>query len=94
MLVEENGLKGLRCVFSDNVLCSYRKSLKSGIMERCFSCRHYFASMREMEKQEDEFWKEHDEIREIEARFKRGEFDEEEYRKRCFEVYERYEESE
>ena len=83
-MVEEDELKGLRCVFSDNVLCSFRKSLKSGVMDRCLKCRHYFAFMGRMEKKEDEFWKVHDEIREIEACFERGEISLAEFRKRFF----------
>ena len=38
------------CVFFDDVLCSFRKSEKSGIMNRCFKCREYKRFMEEMEE--------------------------------------------
>ena len=51
------------CVFFDDVLCSFRKSEKSGIMNRCFDCRYYKKFVEEKEKEEEEFWREVDEMR-------------------------------
>ena len=53
---DENGLKCLPCVLWDNVLCSYRKDAKFGVMARCFKCGEYERFMREMDSEEDEFF--------------------------------------
>jgi hypothetical protein len=50
------------CVLTNAILCSYRKSAKSGLMNRCFSCPHYERFNREMEE-EEEFWEEVEKIR-------------------------------
>lgn len=67
-MADDNGLKGLRCVLYDNVLCSYRKNLRSGIMARCFNCRHYRRFMREMAEEEEEFFEEVERARRGELR--------------------------
>ena len=55
--------KILPCVFDKKVLCSFRKSLKFGIMDRCFSCRHHTDFIRFMEEQDAEVMDEIDRIR-------------------------------
>jgi hypothetical protein len=61
--VSKNGLKCLACVFFDDVLCSYRKDAKFGVMARCFRCRHYRRFEREMDEADEEIMDEIDEIR-------------------------------
>ena len=51
------------CFFLPDVLCSWVKSEKSGIMNRCFKCPFYFKFLREMEEEEEHFWDEVDKIR-------------------------------
>ena len=46
--------KLLSCFFDDDVLCSFRKSEKSGIMNRCFKCPFYKKFVEEMEKEEED----------------------------------------
>jgi len=53
--------KFLSCLFSSHVPCSFRKSEKSGIMPRCSGCGHYKRFVNEVEREEEEFWKEVDE---------------------------------
>jgi hypothetical protein len=55
---ESGHRKVLPCVFFDDVLCSFRRSEKSGIMRRCLGCEHYKKFVEEMEKEEDEFFDE------------------------------------
>jgi hypothetical protein len=62
-MVDENGLKVLSCVFLPDVLCSYRKDAKFGVMARCFECRHYRRFMREMDEEDAKVMDEIDEIR-------------------------------
>jgi hypothetical protein len=54
----------LRCVFQDNVLCSYRTNEEFGIMDRCFSCPHYERFNREMEEDDERMMNEIDRERE------------------------------
>jgi hypothetical protein len=44
--------KLLFCVLFGDVLCSFRKSEKSGIMNRCLKCEHYRRFMREMDEED------------------------------------------
>jgi hypothetical protein len=53
----------LSCLFSSHVPCSFRKSEKSGITRRCSGCEHYKKFVNEMEREEEEFWNEADELR-------------------------------
>ena len=55
--------KLLSCFFLPDVLCSFRKSEKFGVMSRCLKCPFYAKFMREMEEEEEEFWDEVDKIR-------------------------------
>jgi hypothetical protein len=63
MFMVEKGLKVLFCVFVDDVSCKYRKSAKFYVMRRCWECRHFKRSNREMlevdEKVMDEIDEEH-----------------------------------
>jgi len=52
------GKKLLSCLFLPDVLCSYRKTEKFGVMDRCVKCRHYETFMSEMEDEEDRFFEE------------------------------------
>ncbi len=53
----------LSCVFFKYVSCSSRTSAKSGMKQRCFGCGHYKRFVNEMEREEEEFWKEVNELR-------------------------------
>jgi hypothetical protein len=53
----------LPCIFSDNVLCSYRKEEGSYVMGRCFKCPAHERFEREMDKEDKETMDEFDEIR-------------------------------
>ena len=59
----ESALKVLPCVFFDDVLCSYRKDVRSGVMGRCSKCRHYRRFEREMDEEDERIMDEIDEIR-------------------------------
>jgi hypothetical protein len=52
--VSSGNPKLLPCVFFDDVMCSFRKDEKVGVLGRCFSCRHYLRFMADMDKQEEE----------------------------------------
>jgi hypothetical protein len=53
----------LKCVFWDDVLCSFRKDVRSGVMARCFECPHYRRFEREMDEEDERVMNEIDEIR-------------------------------
>lgn len=55
-------IKSAPCLFVLDVLCSYRKSEKFGVMDRCERCVHYFRFLKEMEEEEDEFFEEAEKI--------------------------------
>ncbi len=55
--------KLLPCFFSSLVSCSFRKSEKFGVMNRCLWCEHYKRFCDEMEKEEEELFAEVDEMR-------------------------------
>ena len=44
------------CVLSNYVLCSFRKSEKSGVMGRCLKCSHFERFMDSMDREEEEFF--------------------------------------
>jgi len=56
--------KLLSCFFDDDVLCSFRESEKSGVMDRCFGCREYKRFMEEMEEEDVRIMEEIDRERE------------------------------
>jgi len=45
--------KFLSCVFSSRVSCSFRKSEKFGIMNRCLRCPNYRKFVREMDEEDE-----------------------------------------
>jgi hypothetical protein len=56
-------LKCLKCVFFDDVLCSFRKSGKFAIFDQCFKCSHYSRFIREMDEEDQRVMDEIDEER-------------------------------
>jgi hypothetical protein len=72
-LANENRSNLLPCVFLDGVLCSYRKSTRFTVMDRCLKCRHYRRFVCEMAKEEDEFWSFVDEVQKHPDRYRSGE---------------------
>jgi len=61
-LVDENGLKGLLCMFSDNVWCSSPMVVRFGILRQCSNCRHYKRFMRETAEKDVKVMDQIDEI--------------------------------
>jgi len=55
--------KVLSCLFLLDVLCSFRKTEKFGVMDRCLKCSHYERFLREMDEQDEKFWDEEARIR-------------------------------
>jgi len=55
--------KLLSCMFLDDVLCSFRKSEKSAIMNRCWKCPHFKRFKREMDEEDEKVMAEIDRIR-------------------------------
>ena len=55
--------KILSCVFSDDVLCSFRKTEGFGIMDRCLKCRHYEEFLRVMAEEDEKVMDEIDRMR-------------------------------
>jgi len=55
--------KVLPCLFFKDVLCSYRKSVKVYMMDRCFGCSELARFEREMHEEEEKFFDEVDEVR-------------------------------
>ena len=55
--------KILSCLFLLDVLCSYRKTEKFGVMDRCLKCRHYMTFLREMDEEDEKVMDEIDRIR-------------------------------
>lgn len=64
--------KLLSCVFLSDVLCSYRKSEKSGVMDRCFKCEYYKRFMLESEEEDIKVMEEIDKEREELGNEKKG----------------------
>ena len=62
MKSNKNVSKLFSCVFFKDVLCSFRKYESSGIMDRCFRCRHFERFMREKAEEEEEFWEEEERV--------------------------------
>jgi hypothetical protein len=46
--------KVLPCLFYVDVLCSYVRNPKLGMLDRCFACRYYLKFMSDMDKSEEE----------------------------------------
>jgi len=64
MVVES---KILACLFMLDVLCSFRKSLKFGLMDRCMKCSHYFRFLRVMAEEDEKVMDEIDRMRRFES---------------------------
>ena len=63
------GLKRFKiysCMFTDKVLCSYRKDDEATILDRCFRCSHYKRFKDKMDEEDEA------ENREVEEVFRRG----------------------
>jgi len=58
--------KPLFCSFKPRVLCSFRTSEKSGVMDRCLKCRYYEEFLREMQEEDEKVMDEIDRMREHE----------------------------
>ena len=56
------GRKVLSCLFMTNVLCSYVKNEKYGVMDRCMKCPHYEEFLRIMDAEDQKIMDEFDEI--------------------------------
>ena len=70
-LVNENGLKVSSCIFFDDVLCSFRKDLRFGMMSKCFKCPEYRRFEREMDEEDERVMNEIDNIRKHPETFSR-----------------------
>lgn len=68
---DQDGLKVLSCVFLDDVVCSFRKDARFGVMSRCFKCTHYRRFMDEMDEEDERVMNEIDEIRKHPETFSR-----------------------
>ena len=55
--------KELSCFFLDDVVCSFRKNEKFGIMNRCLKCPHRLRFEREMDEEDERVMDEIDKIR-------------------------------
>ena len=53
-LKKHKGKKFLPCVLDSSVSCSYRKSMESGVMQRCFRCSIYQKFMKKMDEEDRE----------------------------------------
>jgi hypothetical protein len=51
------------CWLRNDVICSYRKSAKSGMTDRCLSCAELERFEREMDEEDEKMMDEIDEIR-------------------------------
>jgi hypothetical protein len=56
-------LKRLSCVFFDDVVCLYRKSVRSWMMVRCWECCHYRRFNRVMLKADEKLMADIDKVR-------------------------------
>jgi hypothetical protein len=66
-LVDENGSTScaLPCFFWDDVLCSYRKDARAGVMVRCWKCAEFERFEREMDEEDEKIMDEIDEERRV-----------------------------
>ena len=65
--------KVLSCVFSSDVSCSFRKSEKFGIMNRCLRCPHYKKWEKTMDEEDERITDKVERIRENPEAYLRGE---------------------
>jgi hypothetical protein len=64
-MVEPSKGKGF-CFFSNDVVCSWRKSDKFGVMDRCLKCKHYQEFLRVMDEEDQKVMDEIDRMRRFE----------------------------
>ena len=63
-MVKEDKRKFFGCFFLLDVkVCGFRKTEKFDVLPECAKCVHYHRFFEEMDKQEDEFWREVDAVR-------------------------------
>ena len=55
--------KVLSCLFLPHILCSYRKTEKLGVMDRCLNCRYYREFLRIMHAEDMKVMDEIDRMR-------------------------------
>jgi len=55
--------KSLSCLFFADVLCSYVKYGKIGVLDRCLKCAHYERFMNQMDAEDQKVMDDIDEIR-------------------------------
>jgi len=58
--------KALSCLFLSDILCSFRKTEKFGIMDRCLKCRYYEEFLQIMAEEDEKVMNEIDRMREYE----------------------------
>jgi len=58
--------KILPCIFLNDILCSFRKTEKFAIMDRCLRCRYYREFLLEMQAEDEAVMDEIDRMREFE----------------------------
>jgi hypothetical protein len=56
-------MKPLSCLFVLDVLCSYVKGQRSGVLDRCMKCSHYFRFLRVMAEEDEKVMDEIDRMR-------------------------------
>ena len=66
-------MKCFLCVFWDDVLCSYRKDVTSGVMARCSKCPEHRRFEAVMEKEDEEEARFVEEVRKHPDRYLRRE---------------------
>jgi len=58
--------KVFSCLFLLDILCSYRKTEKLGVMDRCLNCRYYREFLCIMDEEDQKVMDEIDEMRRFE----------------------------
>lgn len=61
-----NKSKILSCLFLPDILCSFRKTEKFGIMDRCLRCRYYEEFLQIMAEEDEKVMDEIDKMRRFE----------------------------
>ena len=63
---EKKPVLPLSCLFLLDVLCSFRRTEKFGVMDRCLKCKHYLRFLRIMHEEDMKVMDEIDEMRRYE----------------------------
>ena len=58
--------KPFSCLFLLHIFCSFRKTEKFGIMDRCVKCRHYEEFLRIMDAEDEKVMEEIERMRRYE----------------------------